>query len=194
MVIWNGYFDAFFREHFGENAFYIVLEHCFWKNLPLNLFFKLYLFHIFLALKGALWPISDDRGNLIESCSRGGGKDLSYINSKPKTFASSFFLFFQQVDREGAIQRTKIQRPFWAAKGFNANLAQFQNFYHRVMLWLVTYTSALLRAQFSTCMEVHLKWFCVHKTRGQKIIIYEGLNGFASIKLKACVRYFLSIF
>ena len=46
--------------------------------------------------------------------------------------------------RKGAIQRTEIERPFLAVKGFNTNLVQFLNFYWHIMLLLVTCMSALL--------------------------------------------------
>ena len=61
--------------------------------------------------------------------------------------------------QESAIHRTETERPFLEAKGFNAT---------SIMLLLVTCMSAILHAQFCTCMEVHLKQFCKHKISGTK--------------------------
>ena len=44
------------------------------------------------------------------------------------------------------------------------------------MLLLVTCMSALLQAQFPTCMDVHLKQFCMHEILCTKIVIYEDLQ------------------
>ena len=54
--------------------------------------------------------------------------------------------------------QTEIERSLLAAKGLNTNLVHFLN---RIMLLLVTCTSALLRVRFPTCTDVHLKRFCV---------------------------------
>ena len=55
--------------------------------------------------------------------------------------------------------QTEIERSLLAANGLNTNLVHFLN---RIMLLLVTCTSALLRVRFPTCTDVHLKRFCVH--------------------------------
>ena len=50
------------------------------------------------------------------------------------------------------------------------------NFYHGIMLLLVTCTSAILRARFSMCTDVHLKRCYVHKISCTKNHnFYEGL-------------------
>ena len=57
---------------------------------------------------------------------------------------------------------TEIERSLLTTKSFNTNLVHM--FYHHIMSLLVTSTSALIRARFCTCMDVHLKQFCVHET------------------------------
>ena len=67
---------------------------------------------------------------------------------------------------KGTIQRTEIERPFLPAKGFNANLVQFLNFYRRIMLLLITCMSAIYGHGRAPKTVLHAR----------KIIIYEGLS------------------
>ena len=50
-----------------------------------------------------------------------------------------------------------------SCKKVSANWLILYIFYRRIMLLLVTCTSAIIRERFTMCTDVHLKRFCVHE-------------------------------
>ena len=75
------------------------------------------------------------------------------------------------IYRKGAIHRTKAERCFLAAKGFNTNLLQFLPPYHVTNVYVYSFcVHNFPRARMCT-----RNGFAFSKSRIRKIIIYEGL-------------------
>ena len=64
------------------------------------------------------------------------------------------------IYRKRAIHRTEIERPFLAAEGFDTNLIQFLLPYHVIISDV--YVCSFM-ARFTMWMDMHRKWFCMHK-------------------------------
>ena len=86
------------------------------------------------------------------------------------------------VYRKGAVHRTEIERPFLAAQGFNTNLAHILPPYHVI----------ISNMHICSPMDVHLKWFYMHKILCAKNYNFRRLDwvpgnsshkGFLSFKL-----------
>ena len=69
---------------------------------------------------------------------------------------------------KGAMHRTEKERLYLAPKGFNTNSVQLLPLYHDII--------SNIHVCCFACMDVHLKWFCMHEIFLWKIIIYENLN------------------
>ena len=109
----------------------------------------------------------------------------SFLNTKSSAsgcclafawFFANFTMVLLIKKEQYNLQERRNTSLFLAVNGFNTNLVQFLNFYRRIMLLLVTCISDLLRARSTTCIDAHLKQFCVHEISCTKIIIYEGLS------------------
>ena len=67
------------------------------------------------------------------------------------------------IYRKAAIQRIEQEAPFLPAKGFNTNLVQFPNFYHCIILLLVTSMPAISHMHGYAPTMVLLAQNLVHK-------------------------------
>ena len=97
------------------------------------------------------------------------------------------------ICRKRAVHTTEIERPFWAANGFNINLVQFLPLYHINIscACLLFYVHHFPRAGMCT-----LSRFVCTKSHVRKIINYEGLtrrNNFYS-KASTCTTSYPPLF